>query len=112
MNPFRYERASDALGVIALLSQASTGTFIAGGTNLVDHVKLAERQMSQRASARHGRDCENRSFVGAFFSPSCGISNQPVLRIIVFHTALTCPVSAFSWLSRSIDWISNFELNN
>ena len=44
MNPFQYERASDALGVIALLSQASTGTFIAGGTNLVDHVKLAERR--------------------------------------------------------------------
>ena len=30
MNPFRYERASDALGVVALLSQASTGAFSAG----------------------------------------------------------------------------------
>jgi len=42
VNPSRYERASDALGVVALLSQASAGPFIAGGTNLVDHVKLAE----------------------------------------------------------------------
>ena len=44
MSPFRHERANDALGVIALLSSASTGAFIAAGTNLIDHVKLAERQ--------------------------------------------------------------------
>src|SRR3977135_586062 len=35
--------------------------------------------------ARSGR-CRN----------ACGISHQPALRIIMFHTALTCPVSAFS----------------
>ncbi len=44
VNPLRYERASDALGVIVLLSQASTGAFFADGTNLVDHLKLAKRQ--------------------------------------------------------------------
>src|SRR5579859_7842362 len=44
MNPFRYERASDARGAIALLSEAPTGAFLAGGTNLVDHMKLGLRQ--------------------------------------------------------------------
>ena len=53
MNPSRYERASDALGVVALLSQASAGAFIAGGTNLVDLFKLAERRPGLRVDSAH-----------------------------------------------------------
>ncbi len=44
MNPFRYERASDASSAVALLAQAPDGVFLAGGTNLVDHLKLGVRQ--------------------------------------------------------------------
>ena len=44
MNPFRYERASDASSAVALLAQAPDGVFLAGGTNLVDHMKLGVRQ--------------------------------------------------------------------
>jgi xanthine dehydrogenase YagS FAD-binding subunit len=44
MNPFRYERAHDASSAIALLAQAPNGVFLAGGTNLVDHLKLGVRQ--------------------------------------------------------------------
>jgi xanthine dehydrogenase YagS FAD-binding subunit len=44
MNPFRYERASDASSAVALLTQAPDGVFLAGGTNLVDHMKLGVRQ--------------------------------------------------------------------
>src|SRR6266581_2562958 len=40
MNPFRYERASDASSAVATLSQAPTGAFLGGGTNLVDLMKL------------------------------------------------------------------------
>jgi xanthine dehydrogenase YagS FAD-binding subunit len=40
MTPFRYERASDAERAIASLAQAPNGVFLAGGTNLVDHMKL------------------------------------------------------------------------
>src|SRR6266571_9182088 len=40
MNPFRYERASDASTAVAMLAQISTGTFLGGGTNLVDLMKL------------------------------------------------------------------------
>jgi xanthine dehydrogenase YagS FAD-binding subunit len=40
MRPFRYERAADAPGAVAMLAAAPSGAFIAGGTNLVDHLKL------------------------------------------------------------------------
>ena len=38
MNPFRYERARDAESAVALLGQEPGGVFLAGGTNLVDHL--------------------------------------------------------------------------
>ena len=44
MNPFRYERASDAASAVALLAQAPNGVFLGGGTNLVDHMKLGVAQ--------------------------------------------------------------------
>src|ERR1700738_5224269 len=44
MNPFRYERASDAESAVALLAQEPGGVFLAGGTNLVDHLKLGVSQ--------------------------------------------------------------------
>src|SRR5256714_10886722 len=40
MNPFRYERASDASAAIAMLAQAPSAAFLGGGTNLVDLMKL------------------------------------------------------------------------
>ncbi|TMD77744.1 MAG: xanthine dehydrogenase family protein subunit M, partial [Chloroflexi bacterium] len=44
MNPFRYERARDAESAVALLGQEPGGVFLAGGTNLVDHLRLGVRQ--------------------------------------------------------------------
>jgi xanthine dehydrogenase YagS FAD-binding subunit len=44
MNPFRYERASDASTAVAMLAQAPKGAFLGGGTNLVDHLKLGVAQ--------------------------------------------------------------------
>jgi len=44
MNPFHYERAADAPAAVALLAQSPAGAFVAGGTNLVDHLKLGVRQ--------------------------------------------------------------------
>jgi xanthine dehydrogenase YagS FAD-binding subunit len=43
MNPFRYERASDASSAMALLAQAPNGAYLGGGTNLIDHMKLGVR---------------------------------------------------------------------
>src|SRR5260370_276260 len=44
MNPFRYERARDAESAVAVLAQEPNGVFLAGGTNLVDHLRLGVRQ--------------------------------------------------------------------
>lgn len=44
MNPFRYERASDAVTAVAMLAQTPTGAFLGGGTNLVDLMKLGVAQ--------------------------------------------------------------------
>jgi xanthine dehydrogenase YagS FAD-binding subunit len=44
MNPFRYERASDASTTVAMLAQAPAGAFLGGGTNLVDLMKLGVAQ--------------------------------------------------------------------
>jgi xanthine dehydrogenase YagS FAD-binding subunit len=40
VRPFRYERAADAAAAVALLSDAPGAVFLAGGTNLVDLMKL------------------------------------------------------------------------
>src|SRR5205823_5362342 len=40
MNPFRYERASDASTAVAMLAQAPSAAFLGGGTNLIDLMKL------------------------------------------------------------------------
>jgi xanthine dehydrogenase YagS FAD-binding subunit len=40
MRPFRYERAEDVSGAVATLAGERTGEFLAGGTNLVDLMKL------------------------------------------------------------------------
>jgi xanthine dehydrogenase YagS FAD-binding subunit len=40
VKPFEYARAEDAAGAVALLGGRPDGAFLAGGTNLVDHMKL------------------------------------------------------------------------
>ncbi|MEO3748943.1 xanthine dehydrogenase family protein subunit M [Plantactinospora sp. B5E13] len=40
MRPFRYTRAEDVSGAVALLAGTPNGAFLAGGTNLVDLMKL------------------------------------------------------------------------
>ncbi|HEX7735739.1 MAG TPA: xanthine dehydrogenase family protein subunit M [Ktedonobacteraceae bacterium] len=44
MNPFRYVRATDAPTALALLAMDPHGSFLGGGTNLVDHMKLGIAQ--------------------------------------------------------------------
>ena len=40
MNPYRYGRPDDVSGAVAMLAGAPRGAFLAGGTNLVDLMKL------------------------------------------------------------------------
>ncbi|HEX5441159.1 MAG TPA: FAD binding domain-containing protein, partial [Ktedonobacterales bacterium] len=44
MNPFHYERAGDASAAVALAASAPGSAFLAGGTNLVDLMKLGVAQ--------------------------------------------------------------------
>src|SRR5213596_2707217 len=53
MNPFRYERASDASTAVAMLAQASGGAFLGGGTNLVDLMKLGVAQPETLIDVSH-----------------------------------------------------------
>jgi xanthine dehydrogenase YagS FAD-binding subunit len=40
MRPFAYQRAADVAEAVTMLAQAPNGTFLAGGTNLVDLMRL------------------------------------------------------------------------
>jgi xanthine dehydrogenase YagS FAD-binding subunit len=40
MRPFRYERATDIAAAVAMLAREPNAAFLAGGTNLVDHMRL------------------------------------------------------------------------
>ena len=40
MKPFRYDRAEDISGAVTTLAREQAGAFLAGGTNLVDLMKL------------------------------------------------------------------------
>jgi xanthine dehydrogenase YagS FAD-binding subunit len=40
VNPFEYRRADDAAGAVAAVASRPDAAFLAGGTNLVDHMKL------------------------------------------------------------------------
>ena len=40
MKPFTYERAADAAGAVTLVAPNPDAAYVAGGTNLVDHLKL------------------------------------------------------------------------
>lgn len=53
MKPFRYERAQDARSAVALVSQATHADYLAGGTNLVDHLKLGVSQSEVLVDITH-----------------------------------------------------------
>src|SRR5438876_3706373 len=53
MNPFRYERASDASSAVALLAGNPNAAFLGGGTNLVDHMKLGVAQLELLVDVAH-----------------------------------------------------------
>src|SRR3954453_7989483 len=40
MTPFTYERATDPVGAVALVTSRPHAAYVAGGTNLVDHLRL------------------------------------------------------------------------
>jgi xanthine dehydrogenase YagS FAD-binding subunit len=53
MRSFRYEQPADASGAVALLAAEPNGAFLAGGTNLVDHMKLGVAAPALLVDVRH-----------------------------------------------------------
>lgn len=53
MKPFRYELAQDAASAVALVSQTAHAGYLAGGTNLVDHLKLGVSQPDMLVDITH-----------------------------------------------------------
>jgi xanthine dehydrogenase YagS FAD-binding subunit len=53
MRPFRFERPTDVSGAIATLAGAPNGKFLAGGTNLVDHMRLGIATPDLLIDVRH-----------------------------------------------------------
>jgi xanthine dehydrogenase YagS FAD-binding subunit len=53
MKPFRYERAADVAGAVTMLAEAPQGAYLAGGTNLVDLMKLEVATPDLLVDVRH-----------------------------------------------------------
>jgi xanthine dehydrogenase YagS FAD-binding subunit len=53
VKPFRYERAGDVSEAVAMLADAPRGAFLAGGTNLVDLMKLEVATPNVLVDVRH-----------------------------------------------------------
>ena len=53
MKPFRYERAEDMPGAVAMLAGAPRGALLGGGTNLVDLMKLGVATPDVLVDVRH-----------------------------------------------------------
>jgi xanthine dehydrogenase YagS FAD-binding subunit len=53
MKPFRYEHADDVSGAVAMVARAPRGAFLAGGTNLVDLMKLGVATPDVLVDVRH-----------------------------------------------------------
>jgi xanthine dehydrogenase YagS FAD-binding subunit len=53
VKPFRYERAGDVPGAVTMLAEAPQGAYLAGGTNLVDLMKLEVATPDLLVDVRH-----------------------------------------------------------
>lgn len=53
MRRFEYERASDPAGAVALVAGDPDAAYLAGGTNLVDHLKLGVATPGRLVDVRH-----------------------------------------------------------
>jgi xanthine dehydrogenase YagS FAD-binding subunit len=53
VKPFRYERAADVAGAVTMLAEAPQGAYLAGGTNLVDLMKLEVATPDLLVDVRH-----------------------------------------------------------
>jgi xanthine dehydrogenase YagS FAD-binding subunit len=53
MIPFQYERATNSANAVALLERTPTAMFLAGGTNLIDHMRLGVAEPDMLVDVSH-----------------------------------------------------------
>lgn len=76
MIPFRYEKPDDAAAAVSLLSRAPRGAYLAGGTNLVDLMKLEVAQPNVLVDVRGLTPDTVDDLVGGGLRIGAGVSNS------------------------------------
>ena len=75
MKPFAYERAEDASGAVALLAERPDAAFLAGGTNLVDHMKLGIAEPALLVDVTRALDDTITDLAGGGLRIGAGVRN-------------------------------------
>jgi xanthine dehydrogenase YagS FAD-binding subunit len=76
MKPFRYEQAADVFGAVATLAGERTGEFLAGGTNLVDLMKLDIMQPDVLVDIRRLTSAEIEDLPDGGLRIGAGVTNS------------------------------------
>ncbi|HTX81012.1 MAG TPA: xanthine dehydrogenase family protein subunit M [Streptosporangiaceae bacterium] len=76
MKPFRYERAEDISGAVATLARERTGEFLAGGTNLVDLMKLEVMQPDVLVDVRRLTSAEIEDLPDGWLRIGAAVTNS------------------------------------
>lgn len=92
MKPFRYDRARDIPGAVATLSRERSGVFLAGGTNLVDLMKLGVMSPDLLVDVRRLTSAEIEDLPGGGLRIGAAMTNSELaadLRIRKRYPALS-----------------------
>jgi len=76
VKPFRYERAEDISGAVATLARERTGEFLAGGTNLVDLMKLEVMQPDVLVDVRRLTSAEIEDLPDGWLRIGAAVTNS------------------------------------
>jgi xanthine dehydrogenase YagS FAD-binding subunit len=76
MKPYRYERAEDMPGAVAMLAREPGGAFLAGGTNLVDLMKLGVVQPDVLVDVRRLPSGEIEDLPGGALRIGAAVTNS------------------------------------
>jgi xanthine dehydrogenase YagS FAD-binding subunit len=76
VKPFRYEQAGDVSGAVATLDRERTGEFLAGGTNLVDLMKLEVMKPDVLVDVRRLTSAEIEDLPGGRLRIGAAVTNS------------------------------------
>ena len=76
MKPFRYDRAGDISGAVATLAAEPAGAFLAGGTNLVDLMKLGVMEPDVLVDVRRLTSAQIEDLPGGGLRVGAAVTNS------------------------------------